>query len=1086
MAAVKEALKAMIVDHRAITPEEATAAMKDLMSGAATPAQTGSFLSSLQQQPLDPALLRSCAEGMVSFAQPCPVPDNETLVDIVGTGGDGLDTFNVSTAAGIVLAACGVRCAKHGNRSASGAVGSADFLEALGCRVTLNGEQVAEAVGKCGFGFLFAQIFHPSMKNVAVARKELGVRTIFNLLGPLTNPSNPALQVIGVGKKEVGPVFAELFKLKGAKQAMIVHSSEGLDEISPAAATHVWHLKDGVITEKQITPADFGLPAHDLLDVQGGTAQERATLFREILGMGKKRKMEGQHAAVCDYIIANAAATLLVAGKAGDLKAAADMAREAITSGAASKVLEEYVALTLALQPNAPPPPGGAAAFTTAGGVGVTRTEMSVDGVAEVEKLVDKLDERKGMLMMSTFEYPGRYTLWKVGFVDPPLMFSSRNLTASIVALNARGLVLLQPIRDWLKARAVIESVSDTDDHTLTVVVAPSDKKFTEEERSLQPSMFTLVRELIACFASPADQDLGLYGAFAYDLTFQFEPCRMRLERDARQRDLVLYLPDSLLLVGHDSAQARQVSYEFSYKGTSTTGLARTGTVTPFKGNTPKANRDHEPGEYAKLVEKAKEEFKCGNLFEAVCSQTFYEPCNAPPSEIHRRIRVRNPSPYSFFIHLGDAEFLVGASPEMYVRSSGRRVETCPISGTIARGKTPIEDAHNIKELLNSIKEESELTMCTDVDRNDKSRICEPGSVKVLGRRQIEMYSRLIHTVDHVEGTLRQGFDALDAFLAHTWAVTVTGAPKAWAMQFLEDNERTPRCWYGGAVGQLGFDGNINTGLTLRTIRIVDGVAQVRAGATLLFDSDPPAEEAETQLKASALLDAIRRPSPSANSTAPDSTNAPPLHAEGKGKRVLLIDHQDSFVHTLANYIRQTGAEVVTIRSNPNRVGLAEGEIDRLAQEGGAFAMAVLSPGPGNPTDFQVPKTIEALEKRRIPIFGVCLGLQGMIERYGGKLDILPVPVHGKPSVVQVKGDQDKGIFSDLPTEIMCGRYHSLYCADLPKDLEATAHTADGCIMGIRHKTLPVAAVQFHPESILTAPGCGVRMLANALTHLRY
>jgi len=1086
MAAVKEALKAMVVDHRSITPEEAAAAMKDLMSGASTPAQTGSFLSSLQTRPLDPTILRSCAEGMVSFAQDCPVPDKETLVDIVGTGGDGLDTFNVSTAAGIVLAACGVRCAKHGNRSASGAVGSADFLEALGCRIMLNGEQVAEAVAKCGFGFLFAQVFHPSMKNVAAARKELGVRTVFNLLGPLTNPAKPGLQVIGVGKKEIGRLFAELFKIKGAKIAMIVHSSEGLDEISPAAPTHVWLLKDGEITEKEISPADFGLPAHDLALIQGGTAGERAGMFREIIAGGKKRKLEGAHAAVTDYIVANAAAALFVAGKAPDLKAAAVIAREAIDSGAAKKVLDAYVEITNSVaQPLAASmTSGGTSSFSTAGGVAVMRSETVVDGTAEVEKLVDELDQKKGLLMMSTFEYPGRYTLWKVGFVDPPIQFISRGLVGKVKALNARGKVLLAPIRAWMEAKAVIKSVTAPADDTLEITVAKADRKFTEEERSQQPSIFTLVRELIACFSANADPDLGLYGAFGYDLTFQFEPCRMRLQRADDQRDLVLFLPDALLLVGHDSKTARKVTYDFSYSGASTQGLPRTGAAVPFKGNTPPSPRDHEPGEYATLVEKAKEEFKCGNLFEAVCSQTFYEPCNAPPSEIHRRIRQRNPSPYSFFINLGDEEYLVGASPEMYVRSQGNNVETCPISGTIARGKTPIEDAQNIKELLNSLKEESELTMCTDVDRNDKSRICEPGSVKVLGRRQIEMYSRLIHTVDHVQGTLRQGFDALDAFLAHTWAVTVTGAPKAWAMQFLEDNERTPRRWYGGAIGQLGFDGNINTGLTLRTIRIHKGIAEVRAGATLLFDSDPPAEEAETQLKASALLDAIRRPTPAPS--AKTDNGIPAFLSEGRNKRVLLVDHQDSFVHTLANYIRQTGAEVVTIRSNPQQVGLEEGEIDRLAKQYGEFSMALLSPGPGNPNDFQVPKTIEFLEKRRIPIFGVCLGLQGMIEKYGGKLGILPVPMHGKPSVVQIKGDREKGIFSDLPEEIMCGRYHSLYCQEMPADLQVTAQTADGCIMAIRHKTLPVAAVQFHPESILTAPGCGVRMLANALQYLTY
>ena len=259
------------------------------------------------------------------------------------------------------------------------------------------------------------------------------------------------------------------------------------------------------------------------------------------------------------------------------------------------------------------------------------------------------------------------------------------------------------------------------------------------------------------------------------------------------------------------------------------------------------------------MVASARESFARGDLFEVVPGQTFFEAC--PRAALRRcsdRLRERNPSPYGFLINLGEAEYLVGASPEMYVRVEGDRVETCPISGTIARGRDPIDDAAQILALLTSDKDESELTMCTDVDRNDKSRICVPGSVRVIGRRQIEMYSRLIHTVDHVEGRLRPGFDALDAFLTHTWAVTVTGAPKTWAMQFIEDHERSPRAWYGGAVGVVGFDGSLNTGLTLRTIRVKDGVAEVRVGATLLYDSDPDAEERETELKASAFLDAVR------------------------------------------------------------------------------------------------------------------------------------------------------------------------------------------------------------------------------------
>ena len=243
----------------------------------------------------------------------------------------------------------------------------------------------------------------------------------------------------------------------------------------------------------------------------------------------------------------------------------------------------------------------------------------------------------------------------------------------------------------------------------------------------------------------------------------------------------------------------------------------------------------------------------------------------------------------------------------MFVRSDGRRVETCPISGTIARGVDAIGDAEQIRQLLNSEKDEFELNMCTDVDRNDKARVCVPGTIKVLARRQIETYSKLFHTVDHVEGMLRPGFDSLDAFLTHAWAVTVTGAPKLWAMQFVEDNERSSRRWYAGAIGAVNFDGSINTGLTIRTIRMKDGLAEVRVGATCLFDSDPAAEDRECQVKAAALFQALRGDPPKPLSAfAPDAT--------GSGKKVLLIDHDDSFVHMLADYFRQVGATVTVVR----------------------------------------------------------------------------------------------------------------------------------------------------------------------------
>jgi anthranilate synthase len=354
--------------------------------------------------------------------------------------------------------------------------------------------------------------------------------------------------------------------------------------------------------------------------------------------------------------------------------------------------------------------------------------------------------------------------------------------------------------------------------------------------------------------------------------------------------------------------------------------------------------------------------------------------------------------------------------------------------------------------------------MCTDVDRNDKSRICKPGSVRVIGRRQIEMYSRLIHTVDHVEGHLSEPFDALDAFLAHTWAVTVTGAPKVWAMQFVEDHEKSARAWYGGAVGLIGFDGNMNTGLTLRTIRIREGIAEVRAGATLLYDSDPEKEERETHIKASALLDAIRRPR---NATVEARRAAMP----GEGKRILLVDHQDSFVHTLANYLRQTGAHVITLRA-----GFPGSEFVALQPN-----MVVLSPGPGSPKDFDVSGTIALALAANLPVFGVCLGLQGMVEFFGGRLGQLARPAHGRASTVRVIGGK---IFEGLPSEFAAGRYHSLYALrdTLPAFLRVTAESDDNVVMAIEHATLPLTAVQFHPESILSLKdNIGMKLIRNVV-----
>jgi anthranilate synthase len=449
-----------------------------------------------------------------------------------------------------------------------------------------------------------------------------------------------------------------------------------------------------------------------------------------------------------------------------------------------------------------------------------------------------------------------------------------------------------------------------------------------------------------------------------------------------------------------------------------------------------------------------------------VLRQTFSTPYSGKASELFERVQRASPSPYEFLLQLGE-EQLVGASPEMFVRVEGQRVETCPIAGTARRTGDPMRDADNIRELLQSTKEESELTMCTDVDRNDKSRVCEPGTVKLIGRRLIESYAGVFHTVDHVEGFLKEGFDSLDAFLSHMWAVTLIGAPKKAAAEAIENLEKDARGWYGGAVGMISLNGDINTGILIRTTYLRDGMARYPAGATLLYDSVPEMEEQETRLKATGFFRAL-----GVREAAREAAGSVTVEAgTGAGVRMLLVDNDDCFIHTLANYARQTGADVVTYRA-----GFPPELIGKIAPH-----LILISPGPGRPADFGVPELVRQAVRLGVPVFGVCLGLQGVVEAFGGALGVLGYPMHGKPSWVKHDG---VGVFQGLPERFQVGRYHSLFAIReaFPACLEVTGESDDGVIMAVRHRELPVEAVQFHPESILTAEGdCGLQLMKNVV-----
>ena len=701
--------------------------------------------------------------------------------------------------------------------------------------------------------------------------------------------------------------------------------------------------------------------------------------------------------------------------------------------------------------------------YLSRSGITVSRSTSKLPYSKGLVKWLRELDKKRGVFLSSGYEYPGRYSRWDFASVAPPLELIARGRDMEFRALNGRGEVLLLMLEGVLRHHPDWEAFT-SEPTILRGLLRPLPTLFSEEERSKQPSAFSILRGLMEEFTNPEVKDLMFIGAFGYDLLFQFDPIELKLPRDG-VKDMQLFLCDEIYLMDRKKETIERVSFEFSRGELSTSGLKReAGPVAKPKKRKPQPIvADHVPAEYMAKVEKCRAGMKVGDYYEVVLRQTFSTSYSGKPSELFERIQIASPSPYEFLIQFGD-EQLIGASPEMFVRVEGDRVETCPISGTAKRTGDPLQDAENIKQLLNSAKEESELTMCTDVDRNDKSRVCLPGTVEVIGRRLIESYAGVFHTVDHVVGTLDPRFDSLDAFLTHMWAVTVIGAPKKAAAQAVENLEKTARGWYGGAIGMISMSGDINTGILIRTVHLKDGWAKYPAGATLLYDSEPAAEEAETRLKATSFFRALAPKAAAGIAKTASRKITEPV-------KLMLVDNDDCFIHTLANYARQAGADVVTYRTGFDLSLIAEVNPTLL----------LISPGPGRPRDFRVPETVQHCAQRGIPVFGVCLGLQGIVEAFGGELDVLDYPVHGKQSEVLHQG---QGVFEGLPSPLKVGRYHSLYArrSALPAELEITAETADGIIMGVRHRSLPIEAVQFHPESMLTLEGgAGLKLIENAI-----
>jgi anthranilate phosphoribosyltransferase len=341
---IKEAIE-KVVSGGSLSFTEAAGVMEEVMSGEASPAQIAALATALRLKGETVAEISGLASVM--RAKTVPVRVGPPLIDTCGMGGDNSQTFNISTAVALVAAGAGLRVAKHGNRAMSSRCGSADVLEALGVKTDLGPEAVAECIEKTGIGFMLAPVFHPAMRFASTPRREIGIRTVFNILGPLTNPARAELQVIGVPNPELGATVAQALQHLGTRRALVVHGTDGLDEISIGAESLVWEVKeDGVSPPYRVSAPELGFREAGLGEIRGGTPEHNAQILRRVLS--------GERGAKRDVVAINAAAALVVGGKARDLRDGARLAEEVIDSGRALEKLKALVTLSQSLAPETP------------------------------------------------------------------------------------------------------------------------------------------------------------------------------------------------------------------------------------------------------------------------------------------------------------------------------------------------------------------------------------------------------------------------------------------------------------------------------------------------------------------------------------------------------------------------------------------------------------------------------------------------------------------------------------------------------------------------------------------------------------
>ncbi len=533
------------------------------------------------------------------------------------------------------------------------------------------------------------------------------------------------------------------------------------------------------------------------------------------------------------------------------------------------------------------------------------------------------------------------------------------------------------------------------------------------------------LRRFLALFDSRSPE-LGFYGAFSFD--YFLLGGEAPLPDDGRRR-CVLYFPERVLVAR--ASGARWIDLRFP-------GV-KPGPVKALEAVRIEAGLEEKPaGDHAERVAQGIERLKRGELYSLVLSQTFRRRTEIAPAQAFRALRARNPYPAMFFCNLGGGEILFGASPDLQVRADGNHVESAPVCGTLRRGADPVEDAAQAFALLASAKEGAAIALCADSAASEHAVVCEPGSVEVISYRRPHFFSTIIHAINHLRGRRRIGLDGFDILLAHAAPATVTGLPKAEAIQAIAELEADWRGWYAGAVARIGSDGSVEAYTVLRAARIADGMAEIRTGGNILVDSDPRTEEEESNLKAQTLFrvlqDGLRAP------------NAPRRLAQ---RRIRVLEAEDPFRAGLRNALAGAGA---------------------VESDAG---IAVLS---GAPRNAHLPSD---------PLLAIGAGALWLLERDGAQLVRLPAPEFARAVAGRATA---AGFLASL------GEFHSGWYANsairagtLPASWVESAVSEDGWVLAAQHIEGRTCALLFRPDSVLSLrAGCGKHALASALEWLEH